>query len=178
MTAMSRAIFLIVALSLACAPAERDRRDTGAPAEPVDADPAGAARSRIGIVFDARAVKPGDTVGTLVVERTDVRLAFDSTPVGTIAFRGVLALSGHLMRHFDSESGNSLCFEADSASAARMPRWAGDRRRAWFCVTNPAEARRSLTGTDTTDVRNFRVDQFTINRGMSDEVNSARYLVR
>ena len=156
-----------------------DRGAVGESAAAPDPDPAGAARARIGVIFDPLAVHPGDTVAGLVVTRAEVqRAAADSTAVGTVAFEGELSIAGRLIPHFDPDAAASaVCLEADSGSAARMPRWAGDRRRAWFCFTNPARARATLgETTDSAEVLRIRVADFTIHRGLSDQVNSARFV--
>jgi hypothetical protein len=137
----------------------------------VDPDSAGAERERLGVVFDPFAVRPGDRVAGLEVATTDVRIALDSSPVGTIAFRGELELSGRRIPHFDADlASRSVCFEADSVSAMRLPRWRGDRRRPWFCFENPSEAESSG------EIVRITIDKFTIHRGVSDQVNSARFV--
>ncbi len=124
-------------------------------------------------------------VGDLVVDSVDARqVAIDSAGatrmiatlawVGMARFRGQLTLRGRLMRHTDSDV-HVLCFEADSASAALMPRWAGDTRRAWFCFSN-AEAERLLRKRSEGQSVEVAVDQFVIRRSFSDEVNNARLL--
>jgi hypothetical protein len=114
-------------------------------------------------------------VGDVVADSLAVRVALDSTWVGTVRFTGELILSGQTLRHFDADS-RALCFEADSASAARMPRWAGDERRPWFCFENQAEAVRVL-GPPSEGVQvTIAIEAFTIHRGLSDEVNSARFV--
>jgi hypothetical protein len=70
-----------------------------------------------------------------------LRTPVDSTYVGVAIFRGQIELSGRTMRHFEPDA-QDICFEADSVSAARLPRWRGDERRPWFCFTNEADARR------------------------------------
>ena len=124
-------------------------------------------------------------VGDLVVDSVDARqVAIDSAGatrmiatlqwVGMARFRGQLTLRGRLMRHSDSDV-RVLCFEADSASAALMPRWAGDTRRAWFCFSNPQAER--MLGKRTADQSvEVVIDQFVIRRSFSDEVNHARLL--
>ena len=156
-----------------------DRGAIGESAAAPDPDPAGAARARVGVIFDPLAVRPGDTVAGLVVTRAEVqRAAADSTAVGTVAFEGELSIAGRLIPHFDPDAAaRAVCFEADSGSAARLPRWAGDRRRAWFCFTNPARARATLgETTDSAEVLRIRVADFTIHRGLSDQINSARFV--
>ncbi|HVE78055.1 MAG TPA: hypothetical protein VNA89_04290 [Gemmatimonadaceae bacterium] len=156
----------------------------GAAGAPADPDPEGAARAGIGVIFDPLALRAGDTVAGLVVERAEVRrAAADSTPVGSVAFRGPLTLTGTVIPHFDGDARAAdgrrpACFEADAASAERLPRWAGDRRRPWLCFTNAAAARRALGAGDTvgTPPRHVRLEAFTINRGLSDEVNAARFV--
>ena len=136
-------------------------------------EPAG----RPGIRFDPSMLRTGDRVGTLVADSVVAGLTpVDSTYVGTARFRGEIELTGATLRHFESDV-QAICFEADSASAARLPRWRGDERRPWFCFENEAEARRAL-GPPSTGVRaTIVIDRFTIHRGLSDEVNAAR-LVR
>lgn len=160
--------FIVLALA-ACSQAPRNdaaRSDT-TPARPL----------RPGIRFDPATLRPGTSVGVLVADSVAARRTpIDSTYVGTARFRGEIELSGQTMRHPDSDV-QVVCFEADSLSAARLPRWKGDERRPWFCFTNDGEARRALgppiDGVEATVV----IDRFTIHRGLSDEVNSAR-LVR
>jgi hypothetical protein len=151
-------------------------------------DLAGAARARVGIVVVPVEIRVGDTVGGLAVAKVDVRRAVvDSVAVGSIVFRGVMELEGYAIPHFDSDArgddgGAAACFEADQRSAARMPRWSGDRRRPWFCFTNPDRARRALATIGAPDsdalhrTSRIRVDSFTIHRGLSDEVNSAHFV--
>jgi hypothetical protein len=155
-----------------------DARAPAYPPESIDPDPAGAARERIGVRFDPLQVRAGDTIAGLVVERAAVmRTALDSIPVGRIAFRGQLRLSGRTMPHLDAEVRDAVCFEADSASASTMPRWAGDRRRPWFCFANPAGAARALGPAGTVRPATIIIDGLVIERGLSDQVNAAR-LVR
>ena len=151
-------------------------RRTSAGAHGVDPDSAGAAREKLGVVFDPSAVRVGDRIAGLTISRRDVKVAGDgTTQVGTIQFRGEVQLSGRTVRHPESDV-RSVCFEADSVSAARLPRWAGDRRRPWFCFANlhVAIARLAPPGADR--AAEIVVDGLTINRGLSDEVNSARLI--
>jgi hypothetical protein len=82
----------------------------------------------------------------------------------------------HAVRQFDSHS-HAVCFEADSASAASLPRWEGDERRPWFCFENGAAAAKLLGAPEEERDAPIVIDRFTIHRGLSDQVNSAR-LVR
>lgn len=142
-----------------------------------DPDPAGAIRARMGVVFDPRRVKAGDTIAGLALEKIDASpTVADSTLVGSAAFRGEIELTGATMRHPEAAAINEVCFEADSTSARRLPRWSGDRRRPWFCFSNPDEARRVLG--PSRDERRARIviANFVINRGLSDQINSARFV--
>ena len=142
----------------------------------MDPDSAGASRERLGVIFDPLATRLGDRVGGLEVATTDARLAMDSTPVGAVAFRGELALRGRRISHFDADlASRSVCFEADSTSAMRLPRWRGDRRRPWFCFENPSEAESGLSSVSG-EIVMVVIDEFTIHRGLSDQVNSARFV--
>jgi len=170
---------------LACS--EGQRTDSG----PIDslANPTGAAPdsaqtgdprrltgNRVaGILFDPVGARVGDRIGEMSLDSIDVRTAYDSTRVGTARFSGVVELSGAKLRHFDSDS-DALCFEADSASAARLPRWAGDERRSWFCFTNRAAAQSALGPPGDSTPATVVIDRLTIHRGLSDEVNSARFV--
>jgi hypothetical protein len=126
---------------------------------------------RPGIQFDPAETKRGARIGSLTVAEIIAQRAIDSSWVGSASFTGELNLDGALMRHPDSDV-HDVCFEADSVSAAKMPRWARDERRAWFCFTNTEEARRILAA-DSGQAR-IVVDRFRIERNLSDAVNSAR----
>ena len=133
---------------------------------------------RPGIRFNPATLRKGTSVGALVLDSISVRQAVvDSTHVGVAHFRGEIQLSGFTMRHPDPDANRVFtCFEADSSSAARLPRWRGDERRPWFCFSNRAEAAQSLGPPSEGVPATIVIDQFTIHRGMSDEVNSARFL--
>jgi hypothetical protein len=124
-------------------------------------------------------------VGVLVVDTIAAGgNVVDSTLVGMARFRGRLELVGRVMPHPDDDlRGESVCFEAGEESAARMPRWLHDERRSWFCFSNPGEAASALgraAGGRAAGEANATivVDDFTIQRGLSDEVNSARFIER
>lgn len=167
-------VFIVTIGVAACGTSDRDREADPAPADP---DPAGAARARIGVVFDPSRVRAGDSIAGLVVERVTVsRAVVDSSFVGDIAFRGEIELSGRKIPHFEAEVSGARCFEADSASAARLPRWEGDRRRTWFCFSNVASATRALGPSSAGPPARIVIADFTIHRGLSDQVNSARFV--
>lgn len=128
-----------------------------------------------GILFDPRAIKPGARIGAMTLDSITIRTAYDSTRLGTAVFSGTVELSGAKFPHFESDS-DALCFEADSASAARLPRWEGDERRSWFCFSNRAGAVRALGPPGDSARATIVIDRLTIHRGMSDEVNSARFV--
>lgn len=143
------------------------------------AEPIAPTRQTRGIEFNAATLKSGDRVGELVADSVSAQqAAVDSTYVGTARFRNKITLGGHTVRHPDADlSRTAICFEVDSASATRLPRWSGDERRPWFCFENRAEAARSLGSASEGAGATIVIDRFTIHRGMSDQVNSAR-LVR
>ena len=177
------ALSLILGLSIpACGSGERDnaanndRVTVPSSAPPTDPDSAGAARARIGVVFDPSRVRPGDSIAGLVVERLSVARALDSSFVGGITFKGQFQLAGRTLPHFEADASDAACFEADSASAARLPRWAGDRRRAWFCFSNETAANRSLGPSWHERRAHVVIADFVINRGLTDQVNSARFV--
>ena len=161
-------------ISFRQAPCDNMPQEAGAAA--IDVVPHGTPRG--GIRFDPSSVRTGSSVGTLVLDSIVARQAVaDSTYVGTARFRGAIELSGWTMRHPDPDSYRVVtCFEADSSSAARLPRWAGDERRAWFCFSNRVEAAQALGPPSEGVQATIVVDQFTIHRGFSDEVNSARFI--
>lgn len=131
-----------------------------------------------GIEFDPLAVRAGDRIGSLMLNSIEVRVAYDSTRVGTARFSGHVELSGWTKRHPEADLRDvDLCFEADSTSAARLPRWRGDGRRAWFCFENQTEAKQMLGPPSDSTPATVIVDRFNLRRGLTDEVNSAR-LVR
>jgi hypothetical protein len=133
--------------------------------------------ARPGIRFDPSTVRRGMTVGSLMIDSIEARRAIDSSYVGSARFRGDIRLRGWTMRHPDPDLYRVItCFEADSASAARLPRWEGDQRRPWFCFSNRSEAARLLGPPSEGVPATIVIDRFTIHRGLSDEVNSARFV--
>ena len=158
----------------ACA-GERDvdpPADTAAPAT-VPGAPTEAARP--GIRFDPATARAGDRIGELVLDSIDAQPTIvDSTHVGVARFRGSIELTGWRMEHPDADLRDvEVCFEANAASAAKLPRWLHDERRPWFCFTNGADAEEALAGEGEVTVV---IDRFTINRGLTDAVNSARFV--
>jgi hypothetical protein len=142
-----------------------------------DPDTAGDRLARLGVVFDPGRVRVGDTIAGLVLERISAHhTPMDSTLVGTAAFRGNIKLAGATMRHPEADATKDICFEADSASAARLPRWAGDRRRAWFCFSNPTAAARALGPPRTERPAHIVISHFVIHRGLTDEVNAVQFV--
>jgi hypothetical protein len=133
---------------------------------------------RPGLRFDPSTLRQGEMVGALVADSIDAHLAaVDSTYVGTARFRGEIELTGSMLQHPDADLRSvSTCFEADSSSAERLPRWLGDERRAWFCFSNRNEAARALGPPSDRVPATIVIDEFTIHRGHSDEVNSARFV--
>lgn len=105
-----------------------------------------------------------------------VSRAADSSLVGSVRFAGELTLTGRAIPHFDSGV-NEVCFEADAASAAGIPRWVGDTRRSWFCFSNQAEAQQALAALHEVRPATVVIDRLTIHRGLTDQVSSAE-LVR
>lgn len=135
---------------------------------------------RFGVRFDPAEARPGDTIGTLVLDSIDARpTVVDSSLVGTARFDGEIELSGATLAHFDEDLRPvSVCFEADDESAARLPRWERDERRAWFCFGNAEQAAAELARPGEVVSATVVIDDFTIHRGLSDEVNSARFVRR
>ena len=170
---------VVAALVLAsCGEAPREKRATNdATVESAAVSPAESAQS--GIRFDPETLRPGERVGNLVADTVAFRHALvDSTLVGMARFSGEIQLTGQTLRHPDADLRHTeMCFEADSTSATRLPRWPSDERRPWFCFVNRDAAVRELRGPSEGIAASIVIDQFTIHRGLSDEVNSAR-LVR
>jgi CubicO group peptidase (beta-lactamase class C family) len=138
----------------------------------------GARPPQPGIRFDPSTLRPGQTIGAVVADSVSAQLAVvDSTYVGYARFRGELELTGRIVPHFDADLREvTTCFEADSLSAARLPRWSADERRPWFCFENRTEAERAVRDTGEGSVLTIVIDDFTIHRNLSDAVNSASFV--
>jgi hypothetical protein len=167
---------LLLALTAACG------RDTREP-DPRAADPAAAPATdtaaahptweHLGVPFDPESLRVGDSVAGLRVARLRVERASDSSAVGSVWFAGTLRLRGRTMRNPDEGSAGP-CFEADSASAERLPRWKGDGRRPWFCFENAGDATARLGPASAARAAEITVDRFTTHRNLSDAVNEGR----
>lgn len=168
---------LLVLICLSCA----DARSGGATAKGADADSAVAIGTRSpqpGIRFDPSTLRPGQRVGALVADSVSAQLAIvDSTYIGFARFRGELELTGSIVPHPDTDLRDvTTCFEADSGSGARLPRWESDERRPWFCFENRAEAERRIREAGAGSVLSVVIDDFIIYRNLSDAVNSASFV--
>ena len=146
---------------------EPDREIAETPPPPADSQ----------LTFDPSRLRAGNRIGTLTVDTAAVAWSeVLSTWTGTVRFGGEIPLRGRLQLHFDYPGIEAACFEADSSSALRLPRWPDDERRPWFCFENDSVARRVLGSTDTSRFRRITVDRFTTVRAFTDAVNSARLL--
>lgn len=170
----SRWCLITAAAMVACSPAPAEKAED----RPSTIDVEGQRAPRPGIHFDPGTLRVGQSVGAVAVDSIDVRVAaVDSAWVGTVRFRGAIELTGWTLPHPDPDlRRESTCFEADSASAGRLPRWIGDERRAWFCFANRTEAAGALGSPIDSVPATIVIDDFTIHRGYSDQVNSARFV--
>jgi hypothetical protein len=125
-------------------------------------------------VFDPDRVQVGDTVAGMRVVKVLLERAADGEPVGTVRFAGEARVRGRTGAHPDTDV-DLPCFFADSTSGGRLPRFARDERRPWFCFSNAAEARRLLPAD--TAARSIVIDGFIYQYARTDVVNTAR-LVR
>lgn len=123
-------------------------------------------------VLDPARAKVGDVVAGMRIEAMEIRRASDGELLGTVRFAGEARVSGRFGPHPSSEV-DALCFFADPASAGRLPRFPQDQRRAWFCFSDQAEARRMLAPADSGGA-SIVIDRYTYHYGHSDGVNEAR----
>jgi hypothetical protein len=178
----SRAIAILLcaggpAWTAGCSAADDPVPASDSPPDPVVSAPAPPFEEtrRPGIRFDPDTLRAGDRVGELVLDSARAPDPAMGSDAARAFFRGEIALSGSTMRHPDADAGEfTVCFAPDASNAARMPRWAGDERRIWFCFENQAEAARSLAEPGEAMTATIVIDRYTIYYGMSDEVNAAR----
>ena len=142
------------------------------PTDTVFVDSSGSHR-KWGLLIEPYRIAAGDSIGPLRVRRADVQAAYDSTPVGTIALEGRLELTGFVVNHPEPDL-DAMCFEAEPVSATTLPKWYGDTRRPWFCFENVKDARRKLSPLVSGRMYTVIISDFTIHKGMSDQVNGAR----
>ena len=168
------AAIVVATHSAACA-GERDDESPADSAVPAKASAAPSEVVQPGIRFDPATAIPGDRIGELVLDTIQAQPTIvDSTYVGVARFRGSMELTGRRMEHPDADLREvEVCFEANPATARHLPRWLHDERRPWFCFTNGADAEAALTGQGEVTIV---IDQFTIHRGLTDAVNSARFV--
>ena len=162
-------ITLAVVAAVACSGSDGVADDTSA-----SADTRRAADPPVN-VFDPATARVGDTVVGLVIDEIRPERASTGDWVGSARFRGEVHLDGRTFAHPDGADYPYPCFEADTTSALRLPRWKGDDRRPWFCFENAADASAAL-GTTPGRVHSILIERFTIHRNLSDAVNSARFL--
>ncbi len=169
---MSRSVLMFIALAVSMATAACGDSDEGAE-DPVR-DSVAPVAIRPVVEFDPSATHRGDMVVALTVDTIAARRATTGEYVGMARFDGTVRLTGRTFAHPDGGDYPFPCFEPDSATASRLPRWAGDTRRPWFCFENRDDAKVRF-GSDSAGIRaEIRIDRFTIHRSLSDAVNSAR----
>lgn len=147
------------------------RASEGAKAEPMHAEAPG---PRPPLIFDPANLREGLVVGALTVDSADVVWSEELREwVGSVRFAGDVRLTGSTVADSAKERSRGACFEADSASAAQLPRWPGDDRRPWFCFENADTARRMLGAPDSSRAATIVVNRFTTVRAHTDAANSA-----
>lgn len=127
------------------------------------------------LIFDPPSLRRGAEIGEMRVDSLDVVWGEGVGEwVGVVRFTGAVRLTGSAIPHLVDPEADAVCFEADSASGRRLPRWPGDERRPWFCFENTDDARRMLGSADSARPATVMVDRFTTVRAFTDAVNSAR----
>jgi hypothetical protein len=165
---------LLVACAPDAAPVREDARSASSAPLQQPTGPPPATHAVPGIGFDPAQVQVGDTVAGLRVAQREVHRAPDGEWVGMVRFAGSVVVRGQTVAHPDYPDVAEPCFAVERAGAARLPRWAGDVRRAWFCFANPTLALARLGRPSTPRAAVLTLTDFTINYAPSDVVNSAR----
>ena len=121
--------------------------------------------------FDPSKVEAGTNVGAWSVR--DVTFRPDPSEqgwTGEVRFSGEVSLAGTFQPHFDSEV-RAVCFFVDPDDAVKLPRFANDVRKPWFCFQNEEEARSAAPfGTHAT----IRVSDYHYAYSHTDVVNSVK----
>ena len=169
---------LLVLTASAIAACDRPLEDSEiAPAADSAADSLLAGERDMPLAFDPDSLGDGDTLGTMVVARRELRVDHEGRWVGTVHFAGEATLSGRYHPHFDYPEVRSTCFEVDDSSAVRLPRFAFDERRVWFCFENQEDVARSLGPPGSSGDATIVIDRYSTIRSFTDAVDGAR-LVR
>ena len=129
------------------------------------------------LAFDPDSLRDGDTLGSMVVVQRELRVDHEGRWVGTVRFTGEATLSGRYHPHFDYPEVRSTCFEVDDSSAVRLPRFAFDERRVWFCFDNQEDAASLLGPPGSSGDATIVIDRYATIRSFTDAVDGAR-LVR
>jgi hypothetical protein len=161
-------LIILVPLAWACSSSDEAARDSARAPDPRP--------TQVVVEFDPLMTYRGDTVRALTVDSIAAQRTPNGEVVGLARFAGALILTGQTFRHPDGDDYPFPCFEADTTSARKLPRWSGDERRPWLCFENRDEARMKLGEASSGIPATIRVDRFTIHRNLSDAVNSARLI--
>ena len=94
--------------------------------------------------------------------------------VGSARFAGTVNVSGHYGSHPAYPELGELCFFPDAASGERLPRFANDHRKTWFCFTNRREAVQRLAPPPSSGTAEIVIDDFHYVFEHSDVNNAAR----
>ena len=170
--------FVLVAVAaLSCDRRSDTSADTSLPNDSA-ADTAALGEPDAPLAFDPDSLHVGDTLGTMIAaDLSELRVDHEGRWVGTVRFTGETTLNGRYHPHFDYPEVQSTCFEVDDVSAVRLPRFAYDERRVWFCFENQEDAARSLGPPGSSGDATIVIDRYATIRSFTDAVDAAR-LVR
>ena len=124
--------------------------------------------------FDPSKFETGAALGPWrVVEKDVLRDPLEETGwIGRVLFEGQADVRGTFQMHFDPEY-PKLCFFADDIDRPKLPRFANDVRKAWFCFTNEEDVTRVAKAGDRATIA---IADFHYRYSHTDVVNSARFV--
>lgn len=125
-------------------------------------------------VIDPQGVEVGDSLGRFVIERVALQRALDGEWVGSVDLAGTVELAGRYGPHPAYPEVDEVCFFPDDDPAEMLPRLPHDRRTAWFCFSNGAEAGEMLGAPPSAGRAQVSIDEYRYVFERTDAFNTAR----
>ncbi len=129
-------------------------------------------------IFDAREIKPGDTIVGMEVKAVEVKpninSGYEDDYSATVEFTGKVQISGiYKINNNDEFLGNLVSFIADEESATKVPKLSHDTRYVWFVFENTDKALETFKTQGIEGMATIIIDNYTINYAPSDIYNTA-----
>ena len=129
-------------------------------------------------LFDARQIKPGDTIMEMTVKTVSITpWQNDDSYSAVVEFEGRVTVPGNFKINKNDEFlGNLVSFIPDEESSAVLPRLSHDTRYSWFVFKNTDKVKDIFSSQGEEGLTTIVIDNYVINYAPSDVYNTAVFM--